>query len=199
MVPRANQGSSPPPLCLWHSSLDDPVIKWWLSCTNEPLQTKQCLRNVHLLWHLSQVTILLGRVGSHLCRPVIEQWVRLCTYKSALSLSLFGRTVEHCLHMFDRMVIYFFIAASYAPWWVHIGLRTGHTPFKRHRGNIAEQSLRHVALFVCVCVCTFLGVISSQTSWANSHWTWSHIRYLGTSHTLAPVGQSTSLMEQRPR
>uniref|UniRef100_A0A674JHT4 Monocyte to macrophage differentiation associated 2 n=1 Tax=Terrapene triunguis TaxID=2587831 RepID=A0A674JHT4_9SAUR len=25
------------------------------------------------------------------------------------------RTVEHCLHMFDRMVIYFFIAASYAP------------------------------------------------------------------------------------
>ncbi|XP_053936318.1 monocyte to macrophage differentiation factor 2 isoform X2 [Cuculus canorus] len=27
------------------------------------------------------------------------------------------RTVEHCLHMFDRMVIYFFIAASYAPWY----------------------------------------------------------------------------------
>lgn len=26
------------------------------------------------------------------------------------------RTVEHSLHMFDRMVIYFFIAASYAPW-----------------------------------------------------------------------------------
>ncbi|XP_018588292.1 monocyte to macrophage differentiation factor 2-like isoform X1 [Scleropages formosus] len=26
------------------------------------------------------------------------------------------RTVEHCLHMCDRMVIYFFIAASYAPW-----------------------------------------------------------------------------------
>lgn len=26
------------------------------------------------------------------------------------------RTVEHTLHMFDRMVIYFFIAASYAPW-----------------------------------------------------------------------------------
>uniref|UniRef100_G1TFB7 Monocyte to macrophage differentiation associated 2 n=1 Tax=Oryctolagus cuniculus TaxID=9986 RepID=G1TFB7_RABIT len=26
------------------------------------------------------------------------------------------RTVEHCLHMSDRMVIYFFIAASYAPW-----------------------------------------------------------------------------------
>ncbi|XP_038676975.1 monocyte to macrophage differentiation factor 2a isoform X1 [Scyliorhinus canicula] len=26
------------------------------------------------------------------------------------------RTMEHCFHMFDRMVIYFFIAASYAPW-----------------------------------------------------------------------------------
>ncbi|XP_048644614.1 monocyte to macrophage differentiation factor isoform X3 [Marmota marmota marmota] len=27
------------------------------------------------------------------------------------------RTVEHCFHMCDRMVIYFFIAASYAPWY----------------------------------------------------------------------------------
>ncbi|GAB1296661.1 Monocyte to macrophage differentiation factor [Apodemus speciosus] len=26
------------------------------------------------------------------------------------------QTVEHCFHMCDRMVIYFFIAASYAPW-----------------------------------------------------------------------------------
>ncbi|XP_043567850.1 monocyte to macrophage differentiation factor 2a isoform X2 [Chiloscyllium plagiosum] len=26
------------------------------------------------------------------------------------------RTIEHCFHMFDRVVIYFFIAASYAPW-----------------------------------------------------------------------------------
>ncbi|KAF6082116.1 monocyte to macrophage differentiation associated 2 [Phyllostomus discolor] len=26
------------------------------------------------------------------------------------------RMVEHCLHMCDRMTIYFFIAASYAPW-----------------------------------------------------------------------------------
>ncbi|MGH0163251.1 UNVERIFIED_CONTAM: hypothetical protein FKN15_064738 [Acipenser sinensis] len=26
------------------------------------------------------------------------------------------RNVEHCFHMCDRMVIYFFIAASYAPW-----------------------------------------------------------------------------------
>ena len=32
------------------------------------------------------------------------------------SVCLSRRTVEHCLHMFDRMVIYFFIAASYAPW-----------------------------------------------------------------------------------
>ena len=28
----------------------------------------------------------------------------------------FSRSVEHCFHMCDRMVIYFFIAASYAPW-----------------------------------------------------------------------------------
>ncbi|XP_056672537.1 monocyte to macrophage differentiation factor isoform X5 [Monodelphis domestica] len=27
------------------------------------------------------------------------------------------RTMEHCFHMCDRMVIYFFIAASYAPWY----------------------------------------------------------------------------------
>lgn len=33
-----------------------------------------------------------------------------------LSVCLSHRTMEHCLHMFDRMVIYFFIAASYAPW-----------------------------------------------------------------------------------
>ncbi|XP_016105981.1 monocyte to macrophage differentiation factor 2-like [Sinocyclocheilus grahami] len=26
------------------------------------------------------------------------------------------RSVEHCFHMCDRMVIYFFIAASYTPW-----------------------------------------------------------------------------------
>ncbi|NWY73034.1 PAQRA factor, partial [Erithacus rubecula] len=35
---------------------------------------------------------------------------------SAVTICLSCRTVEHCLHMFDRMVIYFFIAASYAPW-----------------------------------------------------------------------------------
>lgn len=34
----------------------------------------------------------------------------------ALTRPLHPRTVEHSLHMFDRMVIYFFIAASYAPW-----------------------------------------------------------------------------------
>lgn len=38
-------------------------------------------------------------------------WALMC-----LSVCLSRRTVEHCLHMFDRMVIYFFIAASYAPW-----------------------------------------------------------------------------------
>lgn len=30
--------------------------------------------------------------------------------------SLFIRTMEHCFHMCDRMMIYVFIAASYAPW-----------------------------------------------------------------------------------
>ena len=28
------------------------------------------------------------------------------------------RSVEQCFHMCDRVVIYFFIAASYTPWWV---------------------------------------------------------------------------------
>lgn len=41
----------------------------------------------------------------------VVPWALMC-----LSVCLSRRTVEHCLHMFDRMVIYFFIAASYAPW-----------------------------------------------------------------------------------
>ena len=39
-----------------------------------------------------------------------------CLRGAARDRLLCRRTVEHCLHMSDRMVIYFFIAASYAPW-----------------------------------------------------------------------------------
>lgn len=32
------------------------------------------------------------------------------------AVSVCFRAVEHCFHMCDRVVIYFFIAASYTPW-----------------------------------------------------------------------------------
>uniref|UniRef100_A0A8C4W2U0 Monocyte to macrophage differentiation associated 2 n=1 Tax=Gopherus evgoodei TaxID=1825980 RepID=A0A8C4W2U0_9SAUR len=68
------------------------------------------------------------------------------------------RTVEHCLHMFDRMVIYFFIAASYAPWlnlrelgpwashmrwiiWIMASIGTIYVFFFHERGQVCPEAV----------------------------------------------------------
>ncbi|XP_054635869.1 monocyte to macrophage differentiation factor 2-like isoform X1 [Dunckerocampus dactyliophorus] len=81
----------------------------------------------HALW------IIPSLLGSSLLHFQSEdQWERVSAWVYGAGLSslftistLFHtvawkkshlRSVEHCFHMCDRMVIYFFIAASYAPW-----------------------------------------------------------------------------------
>uniref|UniRef100_A0A3P8U9Z2 Uncharacterized protein n=1 Tax=Amphiprion percula TaxID=161767 RepID=A0A3P8U9Z2_AMPPE len=81
----------------------------------------------HALWIIPS---LLGSSVLHFQSE--DQWERLSAWVYGAGLSsLFIistlsipwawkkshlRSVEHCFHMCDRMVIYFFIAASYAPW-----------------------------------------------------------------------------------
>ncbi|XP_022072363.1 monocyte to macrophage differentiation factor 2-like isoform X2 [Acanthochromis polyacanthus] len=81
----------------------------------------------HALWIIPS---LLGSSVLHFQSE--DQWERLSAWVYGAGLSslfiistLFHtvawkkshlRSVEHCFHMCDRMVIYFFIAASYAPW-----------------------------------------------------------------------------------
>uniref|UniRef100_A0A674CHI0 Monocyte to macrophage differentiation associated 2 n=1 Tax=Salmo trutta TaxID=8032 RepID=A0A674CHI0_SALTR len=81
----------------------------------------------HALWVIPS---LLGSSVLHFLSE--DQWERVSAWLYGAGLtSLFlistlfhmynhvlylSRSVEHCFHMCDRMVIYFFIAASYAPW-----------------------------------------------------------------------------------
>ncbi|XP_031666955.1 monocyte to macrophage differentiation factor 2-like [Oncorhynchus kisutch] len=81
----------------------------------------------HALWVIPS---LLGSSVLHFLSE--DQWERVSAWLYGAGLtSLFListlfhtvtwkkshlRSVEHCFHMCDRMVIYFFIAASYAPW-----------------------------------------------------------------------------------
>lgn len=55
-------------------------------------------------------------------------------------LSSWCRKVEQRFHMCDRMAIYFFIAASYSPWWV-----------TRQQAQFAQGPV--MLRLVCVCVC----------------------------------------------
>ncbi|XP_071246312.1 monocyte to macrophage differentiation factor 2-like isoform X2 [Salvelinus alpinus] len=82
----------------------------------------------HALWVIPS---LLGSSVLHFLSD--DQWERVSAWLYGAGLtSLFListlfhtvtwkkshlRSVEHCFHMCDRMVIYFFIAASYAPWY----------------------------------------------------------------------------------
>ncbi|KAI2667030.1 Monocyte to macrophage differentiation factor [Labeo rohita] len=43
-----------------------------------------------------------------------DRWERITAW--VYGMGLIALTVEHCFHMCDRVVIYFFIAASYTPW-----------------------------------------------------------------------------------
>lgn len=51
----------------------------------------------------------------HMSPDVTAEFVFL-TSRSNQNLCVCFRSVEHCFHMCDRVVIYFFIAASYTPW-----------------------------------------------------------------------------------
>lgn len=42
-------------------------------------------------------------------------WAASCSWSVTVCVCVF-RSVEHCFHMCDRVVIYVFIAASYTPW-----------------------------------------------------------------------------------
>ncbi|XP_029857914.1 monocyte to macrophage differentiation factor 2 isoform X1 [Aquila chrysaetos chrysaetos] len=94
------------------------------------------------------------------------------------------RTMEHCLHMFDRMVIYFFIAASYAPWlnlrelgpwashmrwiiWIMASIGTVYVFFFHERTAVDITSVKLTRRSLC----TYLQAASlsvAGTSW----WSW---------------------------
>lgn len=50
------------------------------------------------------------------CLEGVRELFTLCINNHTLFVCVYCRTVEHCFHMCDRVVIYFFIAASYTPW-----------------------------------------------------------------------------------
>lgn len=54
----------------------------------------------------------------HMSTDVIAEFVSLhpAVIRTDVCVCVCFRSVEHCFHMCDRVVIYFFIAASYTPW-----------------------------------------------------------------------------------
>lgn len=79
-----------------------------------------------------------------------------------LFICLCCRSVEHCFHMCDRVVIYVFIAASYTPWWVS-------RPPRLWGASLTTRTKRSVV--VCLFVCCLrlnlreLGPLAAHMRW----------------------------------
>lgn len=97
--------SSPGRRATWgEEKLNDGGGTLWMLCSHTEttcILLSYCFeRWCHFLWVLSLSEVFLGCVDYSITEHVCF------------------RSVEHCFHMCDRVVIYFFIAASYTPWWV---------------------------------------------------------------------------------